>query len=299
MADYIKKRTHIVNHPKFLEAGAVARDLYDWGMLVSGAIESDGELTEAMVLSSPWGASGTKNRKVADRLVELGLWERTPLGWRILKWTEQGNVTKALLEEKRAAARERMRKRRGDAPSDSSPPPAPESPPASGAGVRANFARSSPEVRSSASGEVRTYTSPSTCEGSVTPVARARDDLEPPPKLGDPMPAKYRAHAKGVAMKKFPDFDADESWGRYVAWCIEQGTRPSEPRWWRWVSEDVERAKNRHVARSSGLRLLEPTPPAKAPYYAEWKPPEPDEEVDLEANREASRAALRALGVGS
>lgn len=112
MADYVKKRTHIINHPRFLEAGAVARDLYDWGMLWSGQLETDGEIPMSALLASPWGAGGKANIRVATKLVDVGLWERTDRGFRVLKWTEQGNATKAELEASREAARSRMRRRR-------------------------------------------------------------------------------------------------------------------------------------------------------------------------------------------
>lgn len=110
--DYVKKRTHIINHPRFLKAGAVARDLYDWGMLHSGLIESDGELDMVAVLSASWGYGGKANIRAAVKLVEVGLWERTDTGFRILKWAEQGNVTKATLEQKREADREKKRRQR-------------------------------------------------------------------------------------------------------------------------------------------------------------------------------------------
>ncbi len=150
--DYVKKRTHIINHPRFLEAGALARDLYDWGMLYAGQLETDGEIATVAVLTSPWGAGGKKNAAVAERLVEVGLWERTPTGFRILRWTEQGNVTKAQLEADRKAARERMKRRRGGddgAPPGAPPPPPPSPPPSRSGDVRANIGRTSPDVPSS------------------------------------------------------------------------------------------------------------------------------------------------------
>jgi hypothetical protein len=61
--DWIKKRTHVIDHPRFLEAGAVARDLYDWGMLYSGEHELDGELPMVAVMLSAWGAGGKGNVK--------------------------------------------------------------------------------------------------------------------------------------------------------------------------------------------------------------------------------------------
>lgn len=140
MADYVKLRTHVRDHERFLEAGPVARDLYVWGMLYAGHLETDGAIPMVALLAAPWGAGGKANIKHATKLVEVGLWERTDSGYQVLKWTEQGNASKAELRAARDAAKERMRKRRSSAP------------PAAGSGeVRANFSRSDSEVPSSLS----------------------------------------------------------------------------------------------------------------------------------------------------
>ncbi len=110
--DWIKKRTHIIDHPRFLEAGAIARDLYDWGLLYAGEHETDGELPMVAVLSTPWGAGGKANIRPASKLVEVGLWERTDIGFRSLKWAEQGNLTKAEIVDSRAFDRERKARQR-------------------------------------------------------------------------------------------------------------------------------------------------------------------------------------------
>lgn len=107
MADYIKLRTHIVTHERFLEAGPVARDLYVWGMLYAGHLETDGSIPMVALLAAPWGSGGKSNIRVAAKLVDLGLWERTDKGFRVLKWSEQGNATKAFLESKREEDRKR------------------------------------------------------------------------------------------------------------------------------------------------------------------------------------------------
>lgn len=115
MADYVKLRTHVRDHGRFLEAGAAARDLWTWGMLYAGALETDGEIPMAAVMSSPWGYGSKRNVTLAKRLVDVGLWERTERGWRVLRWKDQGNLTKADLEAKRNEDRSRKaewRKRR-------------------------------------------------------------------------------------------------------------------------------------------------------------------------------------------
>ena len=120
MADYVKLRTHITGHVRFLDAGPKARDLYTWGMLWSGQQETDGDIPMTAVMTSAWGAGGKGNVVLAQKLVEVGLWERTETGYRILRWAEQGNMTKAGLDEKRKAERERKYKLR-----NSSFPPCP------------------------------------------------------------------------------------------------------------------------------------------------------------------------------
>jgi hypothetical protein len=85
-------------------------------MLLSGQQETDGELSMVAVLSSPWGYGGRANVKAAAKLVAVGLWERTDKGYRICRWSEQGNTTKAQLDEHRSAARDRMRAKRSSSP---------------------------------------------------------------------------------------------------------------------------------------------------------------------------------------
>lgn len=110
--DYVIERTHVIDHERFLEAGPHARDLWEWGMKYSGKFELDGAIPMAAVLASPWGYGGRGNIKAANRLVQVGLWERTDRGFQILRWTEQGNKTRAQLDAAREAAREKKRGQR-------------------------------------------------------------------------------------------------------------------------------------------------------------------------------------------
>lgn len=105
--DYVIARTHVIDHERFLDAGPHARDLWTWGMLYAGAHETDGELPMSAVLASPWGYGGRANIRLATKLVEVGLWERTERGFRVCRWAEQGNKTRAQLEEAREAARKK------------------------------------------------------------------------------------------------------------------------------------------------------------------------------------------------
>lgn len=145
--DWVKLRTHVIDHARFLAAGAVARDLYTWGLLYAGEHETDGELPMVAVMTCPWGKGGKSNVVVANKLVDVGLWERTDSGYRVLRWAEQGNQTKAQILSEREAARERMAKRR---PPKSDPPSA-SSESACSPEHRPNFGRSSPDVPTSTS----------------------------------------------------------------------------------------------------------------------------------------------------
>ncbi len=148
--DYVKLRTHVIDHERFLEAGSAARDLWLWGMLWAGEHETDGALPLSAVQAAPWGATGKGNAKLAERLVLVGLWEKTEKGFQIARWAEQGNMTKAEIDGARQAARERMKKRRR-----SSEPPG---------DVRANERRTNVDVP--------TYTSPSTSGSGSTSAER-------------------------------------------------------------------------------------------------------------------------------
>jgi hypothetical protein len=117
---YVRFNTHVTDHPRFADAGPQARDLWTWGMLYAGKHETDGELPMAAVLTSPWGYGGKANAKAAARLVAVGLWDRTDRGFRICRWSEQGNKTRAELEENR----EKERAKKAAARKKSDPPPA-------------------------------------------------------------------------------------------------------------------------------------------------------------------------------
>jgi hypothetical protein len=109
---WIREHTHIVDHPRLLEAGSAGRDLWHWGMLYAGLHETDGELPLIAVLSSSWGTGGKRNIVVAQKLCDVGLWERTDTGYRICRWIEMGNPTQADLAEKRQEEREGRKVRR-------------------------------------------------------------------------------------------------------------------------------------------------------------------------------------------
>lgn len=111
-AIFSKTAVDVIDHPRMLEAGPVARDLWQWANLYARKHLTDGELPRAAVLSSPWGAGGKANARVAARLVEVGLWDVTETGWRQLRYADH-NQTRDDVDADRAGARARQQKSRG------------------------------------------------------------------------------------------------------------------------------------------------------------------------------------------
>lgn len=110
---YARVDVNFGDHPKALAAGAIARDLWTWGLLYSRKHELDGDLPKEVVLASSWGAGGKTNAKVAAKLVDVGLWVAVEGGWRIVNYSEK-NETRDQIDQRRGTARERMRKVRGE-----------------------------------------------------------------------------------------------------------------------------------------------------------------------------------------
>lgn len=228
--EWTRLQTHVVDHPRFLEAGAQARDLWTWGMLYAGRHETDGAIPMAAVLACPWGAGGKANVRVANRLVEVGLWGRTDAGYLVLRWSENGNPTRSELESAREAARERMKKKRSQPPENSQTriPCSQEHP--------ENFARSSPDVPTS--------TSLSTSESSLSEGESPRE--------GGSVARYAAAYAEGVAEGKGTPFAWPES--KYAQWDLgkilathavdESGKKYRGDqllRWIRWTAAEFAR----------------------------------------------------------
>lgn len=96
-------------HPKFIRAGAVARDLWVWANLYCRDYEESGDVTREIVLSSPWGAGFAANEAVAAKLVDVGLFTVIEGGWHIVNY-ENKNDTKEDIEANREAAKERVQR---------------------------------------------------------------------------------------------------------------------------------------------------------------------------------------------
>ena len=217
---WIKQGTHVIDHERFLAAGAHARDLWQWGMLYAGRHETDGEIPMVAVLTSAWGRGGRNNVSVASKLCLVGLWERTDSGYRICRWAEQGNQTKAQIAAERESARIRMASRRSG-------------------NVRANFDGSYTDVPTS--------TSLSLSSGSSLEIASS--DLTSPPD--------WFVQSVGViAMNTGVELPAPEAWLRYDGHRAGKGIAPNakDAQYWlttvmvpeaRKVQREVSREKER------------------------------------------------------
>lgn len=220
---WIKKGTHVIDHVRFLEAGAMARDLYEWGMLYSGKHETDGELPMTAVLTSAWGYGGQRNVKLSETLCRVGLWERTDRGFRILRWSEQGNQTKAQITADRVAARERKARR--------------------GSGkVRANDGRTNVEVPTSTSTSLSGSESGSGSESK--PEATA-------------MPEWFTAAADAASMAVGPIDERPARWLEYVAsrsrktWAMNHADAVG------WLVVVIRSEKSRAKPRAGGNHIVQ------------------------------------------
>jgi hypothetical protein len=103
----------LANHPKARAAGPAAMGLWVLAGSYASGYLTDGHVPEWYVDSWPGG------RKLAARLVEVGLWnvaEGDAGGWRFHQWNDDGRQpTRSEVEERRAYDRERKAEARAQA----------------------------------------------------------------------------------------------------------------------------------------------------------------------------------------
>lgn len=284
MADYVKKRTHIINHVRFLEAGPVARDLYDWGMLWSGQQETDGEIPTTAVLASPWGAGGKRNAAVAEKLVLVGLWEKTAEGFRIRKWSEQGNVTKAELVAKRAFDRERKARQRASR-SGSCPDTMSEGCPT---GTPSGFpSSSSTSLSGSGSREGE-------CERETTGV-RPRAEIPDPTK---PAPPWFAEALRTIADNTGTTLPNGAAWLRYAGHRATKRlpATPADALTWLTGVMVPEEVKKRHEEVRQRDRDAKYDRQRSGEADQSWKNPTPEQAKKFAADLAARVAARKAKG---
>jgi hypothetical protein len=105
------------DHPKSIGMSDAAVALWTRAGSYSAAKLTDGFIAEHVLVT----LSRTPE-EAADELVRRGLWRRVKGGWRFHQW-EQRNLTKARIEEDRAADRDRKKRVRAAARSGSGQPP--------------------------------------------------------------------------------------------------------------------------------------------------------------------------------
>lgn len=235
--DYVIERTHVIDHERFLEAGPHARDLWEWGMKYSGKFELDGAIPMAAVLASPWGYGGRANIRAANRLVEVGLWERTEKGFQILRWTEQGNKTHAELEAAREAARKKKATQRANSEKRRKSEPPSECPP----GTPRGTPQGTPEG---------VLNSPSYSSSESGSSSRIRSDL---PDRSGGAPEWWPA-AVGAAEQVVGTIDDSEAlWVQYDAARDRKGWARNHRDAVGWLTA-VRRREQRDVTSAVGIR---------------------------------------------
>lgn len=110
MSVYIKLVVEALTDPKLLEAGPLGRDLYVRGLLYAKQQLTDGEIPLAALKII---GSGHRNpTATATQLCHVGLWKRTPNGFSVGEIWQKYQTTRAEVEQKRAAWREKKAKQR-------------------------------------------------------------------------------------------------------------------------------------------------------------------------------------------
>lgn len=121
---WVRVDDSFADHPKVIEAGPMASWLYVCGLTYCARLLTDGFIPDGQVrkLADLDGA-----KQLAEKLVEVGLWERADDGYRVHDYLEY-NPTADKVRADRKAAQERMQRHRSGE-------------------VRANIEGSSDEVR--------------------------------------------------------------------------------------------------------------------------------------------------------
>lgn len=126
---YIRVDAGFWDHPKAVAAGRDGRDLYLAALAWTRAQLQDGRIPATMLSSLAFrvGMPIEDGQAAADRLVEVGLWERTPDGWEVHDYAEH-QLTAAEIEEQRQRWRDKKQRQRHPE-SKLSPGDTPETPP--------------------------------------------------------------------------------------------------------------------------------------------------------------------------
>ena len=225
-------------HAKTVAAGNAAM-----GLWVRAGAWSAQQLFDGVVPGHIAALLGTPQQ--AARLVRVGLWHTTSDGFLFHEWDER-NPKKEVIEEERAAARERMREIRARRKGTN-----PDKPVVSGT--------SSPEVLTTAS-EVfgnpdPTRPDPTTTSNDVVPTpigVGARTTPGAGSKRGTRLPADFVPSevARKTIIAESPDLDLRREHARFVDhWTAQPGQRGVKADWdatWRnWMRRSADELRHR------------------------------------------------------
>ena len=115
---YVPLYVNYADDDKIIEAGPMAELLYVRGLAFVKAMGSDGVITKNQLkrISVRLPRPG----QLADRLVEVGLWERNGSGWYIVAWLKR-NASAAQIAEAKSVAGVLGNHRRWHLPPDGTP----------------------------------------------------------------------------------------------------------------------------------------------------------------------------------
>lgn len=199
---WLKIDDQFPNHPKVVEAGPLAGWLFICGLGYAGQYLTDGFIPEKQVRRL---ADVESPDQLADKLCEVGLWERVKDGYQIHGYLEYNPSAERVKADREAAKQRMARQRSGEHSSLYN---------GSSEEVQANFVRSS------------TSPSPSPIPYPINPNPDTLEGGAPTPpaqsKKGKPaqtsIPDGYAPTAKMIAdaEKKYPDMDVPAASDRWI-----------------------------------------------------------------------------------
>ena len=84
---WLKLDDGLMHHPKVIAAGEEAVMLFIGGLCHVGAHATDGQVDErALGALTPWAWGRGKLKRLALRLVDVGIWGVTPTGYEVADW---------------------------------------------------------------------------------------------------------------------------------------------------------------------------------------------------------------------
>lgn len=178
---WIKLDDGFFRHPKVVEVGRDGRLLFIAGLCYCGGMLTDGFIPNGALRGLAADAEITKVQQATERLVAVGLWESCDGGFWVHDYLDY-NTASEKVQGERAAARERMKRKRSE-------------------NVRPNNSRSSPNVRQPET-EVETEVETETDLTPVVPNAETPKNGRAAPIYTEDFLAFWTAYPKGHGNKQ-------------------------------------------------------------------------------------------------